>query len=309
MTRGSIASGMSARRTKHEDVVAVGGGKARTASRRGRTSSRTEPTSRPRRGARGEGTASTNGADGATGPGAPGGLTIEQLAQETSMTVRNIRAHQSRGLIPPPEIRGRTGYYGRQHVVRLQLIAEMQADGFNLKAIERLLSDAGDADPEEVLDFKRAVTAPFEQESPELVDEAELAGRMGGENPRAISRAIKLGILVPLGEGRYEVPSPTLLRAGEELVRAGVPVDAILRVVEQLDRHAEGVAQAFVKIFLEQVWKPFDEDGRPEERFPDVARAIDRLRPLASEALLAVFQRRMTRAVEAAFGRALERRR
>ena len=39
-------------------------------------------------------------------------LTIEQLAHETGMTVRNIRAHQSRGLLPPPEVRSRTGYYG-----------------------------------------------------------------------------------------------------------------------------------------------------------------------------------------------------
>ena len=29
-------------------------------------------------------------------------LTIDELARETGMTVRNIRAHQSRGLLPPP---------------------------------------------------------------------------------------------------------------------------------------------------------------------------------------------------------------
>jgi DNA-binding transcriptional MerR regulator len=236
-------------------------------------------------------------------------LTIEQLAQDTGMTVRNIRAHQSRGLLPPPVIRGRTGYYGREHVARLELIAEMQAEGFNLKAIERLVADTGDAAPEQVLGFKRALTAPFEQETPELIDEAELATRFGGDNPRAIDKAVKLGVLVPLGEHRYEVPSPTLLRAGEELARVGVPVDATLRVVEQLNRHSEGVAEAFVKLFLEQVWRPFDQAGRPEERLPEVGQAIERLRPLASEALLAVFQRKMTREVEQAFGRALERRR
>ncbi len=38
-------------------------------------------------------------------------LTIDELAQRTG-TVRNVRAHQSRGLLPPPEVRGRTGYYG-----------------------------------------------------------------------------------------------------------------------------------------------------------------------------------------------------
>jgi len=110
-----------------------------------------------------------------------------------------------------------------------------------------------------------------------------------------------------VGEGRYEVPSPTLLSAGEELARLGVAPDATLRVLEQLSRHSEGVAQAFVKLFLEQLWRPFEQAGRPEERLPEVREALERVRPLASEALLAVFQRKMTRAVEQAFGRELER--
>ena len=37
-----------------------------------------------------------------------GELTVEQLAYETGMSVRNIRNHQSRGLLPPPEVRART---------------------------------------------------------------------------------------------------------------------------------------------------------------------------------------------------------
>ena len=273
-----------------------------TASRRGRPSARSDD------GAGGGRQTPSPAANGA-GAAEAHAFTIEQLAQETGMTVRNIRAHQSRGLLPPPVIRGRTGYYGREHLARLELIAEMQADGFNLKAIERLVSDTGDAAPEQVLGFKRALTAPFEQETPELVDAAELATRFGAADERAIAKAIKLGVLVPLGEDRYEIPSPTLLRAGEELARVGVPVDATLRVVEQLNRQSEGVAEAFVKLFLEQVWKPFDQAGRPEERLPEVGQAIERLRPLASEALLAVFQRKMTREVEQAFGRALERKR
>ena len=36
-------------------------------------------------------------------------MTIDELARATGMTVRNIRAHQSRGLLPPPEVRARTG--------------------------------------------------------------------------------------------------------------------------------------------------------------------------------------------------------
>ncbi len=49
-------------------------------------------------------------------------LTIEQLAAQTGMTVRNIRAHQARGLLDPPEVRLRVGYYGPEHVARIRLI-------------------------------------------------------------------------------------------------------------------------------------------------------------------------------------------
>ena len=62
-------------------------------------------------------------------------LTIDELARETGMTARNIRAHQSRGLLPPPIVRSRTGFYGPEHVARIKLIQDMQGQGFNLKAI------------------------------------------------------------------------------------------------------------------------------------------------------------------------------
>jgi hypothetical protein len=74
-----------------------------------------------------------------------------------------------------------------------------------------------------------------------------------------------------------------------------------------LQRHAQGVARTFVELFLEQVWKPFEEAGRPRERWPEVREALERLRPLAAESLLAVFQLTMSEAVENAFGRQLER--
>ena len=53
-------------------------------------------------------------------------LTIDELARAAGTTSRNVRAHQSRGLLPPPEIRGRIGYYDQDHVTRLKLIAHLQ---------------------------------------------------------------------------------------------------------------------------------------------------------------------------------------
>ena len=138
------------------------------------------------------------------------------------MTVRNIRAHQSRGLVPPPEVRGRTGYYGDEHVARIELIQELQADGFNLEAIRRLLEGAGGSSSE-VLDFSRALRAPFEDEEPEIVDADELAERWGGADSELLERAEKLGMIRPLGEGRFEILSPRLQRAGIELAALGIP--------------------------------------------------------------------------------------
>src|SRR5918997_3834911 len=173
--------------------------------------------------------------DASTEAGA-GELTIEQLAQETGMTVRNIRAHQSRGLLPPPAVRARTGYYGAEHVARLRLIQEMQSDGYNLNAIKNLLAGA-EGGIEQLLGLKQILTEPFGGERPEMVTEEDLAERFGENGEKAIAKAEKMGALVPLGGDRYEVPSPTLLRAAEEVVSQGVPLDAALAVLESMHRH------------------------------------------------------------------------
>src|ERR1044071_7897543 len=103
-------------------------------------------------------------------------MTIEQLAYETGMSVRNIRNHQSRGLLPPPAVRARIGYYGPDHVARLRLIQEMQAEGFKLSAIERLIGEHG-VDADRFVGLRQAITAPFTSEAPEVLTREELAER------------------------------------------------------------------------------------------------------------------------------------
>src|SRR3954469_11524219 len=222
------------------------------------------------------------------------------------MTVRNIRAHQSRGLLPPPDVRGRTGYYGPEHIARIELIRELQSEGFNLESIRRLLSDAGSGS-DEVLRFTRALRQPFEDEEPQIVDAAELAERWKADDPKLLERAERMGFLRSLGDGRYEEISPRLAQAGDELAALGVPAEVALETVERVRRHADGVAKSFVRLFLEQVWKPFDEAGRPEERWPGGREALERLRPPAAPALLSISQIAMGDGVGAALGREMER--
>ena len=233
-------------------------------------------------------------------------LTIDELAQRTGMTVRNIRAHQSRGLLPPPRVRGRTGFYGADHQARIELIQEMQAQGFNLQAIRRLV-DAAPTSSEEPLRFLRAVAEPYVQEEAEVVTGAELARRWASDDPNLLRKAVRLGLLRPLGEGRFEDVSPRLARAGRELGELGVPADVVLELGAQIRKYADGVARAYVKLFVDEVWKPFQEAGAPEERWPEIRAALERLRPLAADSLMAIFGVAMADASEAAFGREIER--
>ena len=237
---------------------------------------------------------------------AKGEMTIRELAERTGMTVRNIRAHQTRGLLPPPVVRGRTGYYNEEHVARIALTREMQADGLNLEAIRRVI-DAGDG-AAEIVDFTRALRVPFEEETPEIVSVDELTGPWGAAappDPKLLVRAEKLGILRALPDERIEVISPRLYRAAVALAELGVGPEGALATAEKLRRHADGVARTFVDLFVKEIWEPFDRAGRPEGEWPKVREALDRMRPLASDALLSVFQIAMGEAVERAGERTL----
>ncbi len=233
-------------------------------------------------------------------------LTVEQLAHQTGMSVRNIRNHQSRGLLPPPEVRVRTGYYGPDHVARLRLIQEMQAEGFKLSAISRLIGEHG-ADADRFVGLRQAVTAPFATEAPEILSREDLVERFGVDEDKLLAKAQKLGVLVDLGDERYEAPSPALLRAAEEVQAMGIPLPAALAAIEKLSRNSQAAARTFVDLFVEELWKPFDRDGRPDEGWAEIAGAIERLRPLAVDALNATFRLALTAEVEQAFGEVLER--
>lgn len=222
-------------------------------------------------------------------------MTIEELAQRAGMTVRNVREHQTRGLLPPPALSGRKGIYDERHLARLRLISSLQARGLNLGAIAWLVERAPAEATEEVARFERALFAPWHLEEPEIVTTRELAARYGPD-VAARDRAVALGLLEEVGDGRWRLPTPAVMRAGADLVALGVPLSAALDVFEQLRRHTDAIAATFTRLFLEQVWEPFDAAGRPAADWERVRETLERLRPLASEVVLASFQQAMTQA-------------
>jgi hypothetical protein len=65
-------------------------------------------------------------------------LTLDELARAARTTGRNVRALQTQGLLPRPDLVGRTGFYGPDHLERLRAILRLQSEGFSLASIALL---------------------------------------------------------------------------------------------------------------------------------------------------------------------------
>lgn len=235
-------------------------------------------------------------------------MTIDELARESGMTARNIRAHQSRGLLPPPTVRARTGFYGAEHLARIKLIQDMQEQGFNLKSIERLIEMGSENGSDQAMLFQRTLLRPFGTEEPESITDEDLIELLGGPlDRRLIAKAERAGVIRPLGEGIWEVPSPTLLRAGRDLVEMGIPLNHAIAVAEAINRHTTSIAKEFVRLFLQDVLGPLQEarEAPDEGKLTAAANAVERLRPLAGDAVMASFAQVMTQAVERQLAREL----
>ncbi|MDQ4069737.1 MAG: MerR family transcriptional regulator [Actinomycetota bacterium] len=237
------------------------------------------------------------------------GMTIDELARASGVTSRNIRAYQTRGLLPPPRVEGRVGYYDDSHLARLRYVSSLQERGFSLAAIQCLLEawDQG-RNLTDVLGFEEALTAPWTDEKPERLPLDRLLAMFpeAVDDPSLVDRAEELGLLVAVGD-EFEAPSPKLLRVGAELVAAGIPLSAALDEYERLVADAARIASRFVELFETNLWEPFVAAGMPAERLSELTQALQRVRPLATAAMEATLAHAMERAVAASAARNMAR--
>lgn len=238
----------------------------------------------------------------AAAPGA--GYGIDDLARAAGTTVRNVRAYQDRGLLPPPTRRGRSGVYDEAHLARLRIIGQLLQRGYTLANIEELITawERGH-DLKQLLGLEAAITTPFSEEIATSVTLSELVDLFGGKpSLAALARAVELGVLEPEG-GRYRVPSPRLLHAGAELTRAGIPLERMLEIVHGLRENVEQVAEGLVALVVEHVFDPLAKDRLPPAaEVPRLAEVVWRLRPVAEMAINAEAARALQKAVQRQFG-------
>jgi DNA-binding transcriptional MerR regulator len=239
-------------------------------------------------------------------------LRIDELASRAGTTSRNIRAHQARGLLPPPELEGRTGYYGEEHLQRLEIIDELQRRGYSLAGIAEMLeawSQGGDL--AHLIGFGRLITAPLTDEQAERIPLDDLLSRFpeAADDEVLVQRAVELDLIRPQDEGDVLVPSPLLLEAGEELVRAGVPLAAILELVAAVRIDVADIADRFVGLANEHI-VPSVTDAPQDVDLGETLESLKRLRPIALEVVRPFLAQELQRAIQEAIdglGEQLER--
>ncbi len=231
---------------------------------------------------------------------------INELAEVSGVSVRNIRVYQDRGLLPPPKIKGRTGWYSTEHLVRLNLISRLLERGYTFATISELLLAAhygmkvehvlhGEPRGGRWRTFKRAATITL----------TELRKTLGADE-KTIAMSQKLGLLAKEG-AQYAVKSPELLEGAEVLVKAGIDLEPLLRKWERIQHDIEDIADNFVAIITD---KYFGDDGRlldlEETEIAKVANLIGAVRPMAHEIVDTQFRRALDAKISSAIGEASE---
>jgi DNA-binding transcriptional MerR regulator len=228
-------------------------------------------------------------------------LRIDELAQRAGTTSRNVRSYQARGLLPPPHLEGRTGYYDEGHLHRLELIGELQARGFSLAAIAQTLDTwSRGGDLSHLLGLRHILTTPLTDEEPAAFSLDDLVERFpdAADRPDLVERATALELIEPAGPDQYAAPSPVLIEAGTELARSGVPLEAILDLVEAVRPDVAAIADRFVDLVASHLVTPIAEGNPDPERVGETLAALARLRPIALEVVRPFLAQEMRRAID-----------
>jgi DNA-binding transcriptional MerR regulator len=217
-------------------------------------------------------------------------LTLDELTNRVGISVRNVRFYTTKGLVPPPIRRGRSGYYTPDHVARLELVQELQSHGFTLAAIERYLSRIPEAATPEDIALHRTMLAPWQKESPEELTRAQLDRRanraLTDEDLETLSA---LGIVMRTKRGRFQVAT-SQLTVGLGLLDLGFPTEAAVAAADVYAEHGRQIAKELNDLFRTLVWPAYKEAGASAETLREV---VERLKPLSIASLVAAYESAM----------------
>ena len=175
-------------------------------------------------------------------------LTLEDLSAATGMTARNVRAYQTKGLIPPPTRQGRRSVYSGEHLRRLQAIERARARGASLSLIASHLAEGNPLDDDTLIGWDptprrppgtgEAAVAPGAGRRTGRARRTDVAGMLATlDQQRDPAARTSLEQLIAAGvfqlEGRRVYTARDLAAAMTALQRQGLPVELALGVAER----------------------------------------------------------------------------
>ena len=225
-------------------------------------------------------------------------FSVDELAERTGMSVRNIRAHQSRRLLHPPKRIGRRSVYDGTHEMRLSLIRRLQNAGFSLAAI-RALVRAGNEAGELALAWRvEAVAMRFlpgdEFDDAKLRIEPEGVAALSAQ-PGAFQQLESFGLVRRRPDGGWQGTHPVLVEAGRRARELGLPSPDITRVQLRIAADAESIAREIVATFQKYFG---DVEERDRHRLLEDYTALS---PIATAIVTATFEVQMARIARKAF--------
>lgn len=224
-------------------------------------------------------------------------MTVEQLALAAGVSVRTVRFYATKGMLPPPHLRGRLGLYAPAHLARLQLIRDLQTKGFTLTAIAEYLGrmppNASAAD----VAVYGALLSPWVSEAPEDVTREELdalAGRHLGEE--AIASLVAVGIARRVEEGRIRLRRADL-ELGLAYVELPLPREMLERSRELIDEATQRLAEDLGELLRRELLDPYLHGELPPEQRETLSEVITQLKPLTMQSVMTAMDRSVDRAV------------
>ncbi|WP_019930926.1 MerR family transcriptional regulator [Nocardia sp. BMG111209] len=192
--------------------------------------------------------------------------TIDELARAAGTTVRSVRVYHERGVLPPPQVKGRTGFYGPDHLNRVRTISRLLDRGIKLNGIKELLNawDRGD----DLGHILGVADTPETAGTPDngTITATELEQRYRGV-PSGLARVVALGLYEPVDATMYRVADPQPVRALDRMVDVGVPVAEALLEIEKLHADCDRVARRFADLFQRTGWVAYQQSDRgPTDR-------------------------------------------
>lgn len=231
---------------------------------------------------------------------------IDDLARLAATTVRNVRAYQDRGLLPPPDKIGRVGWYSESHLARLRLIGEMLSRGYTLANIAELIDVwVRGQDLRDVLGLEAALIAPWGEDRSFLYTEEELRELLAPLAPEHLEAAVQLGLITPEGE-HFRVEDRRLIEGASVLLRAGVPVEAVFELGATIATATDNIARLYVEMVSKHIVGESLEPLSPQ-RVRNLSEVVRRLRPLAKEVVEAGLATALDRRIGAEVGSHLAR--